>query len=371
MLYEEYLIEIKLTILNVFHSKFTSKEISEETGISYTTIVDLRSLKRNLDTTNFKNIESLYLFGAKHNLSYNFLSEEKKKGKYRIVPIDVPIKKIIVAFDEMELFPLGYLISEDNLPIISEDREKLEHIRLPNSGVVIDRYNHLFDAYQLGLSFNVNYNGGGPNTFVRFLEKYSKIPLEEIKRKIYTESILEYDFDYDTLTPLPSRLPEFPFELYKKNGRLIIAINNSSNDHFLSIDDDNDNNKIIALSKTIKEIIQIMENSYHFNVNPVALHYVPERAKNRYEYNLKDEAHYFYDDNQYHMIFEFLNFEIWLPFSLGIDKGNPFKHPVYQNFFENLNYYLNEEELNFFKQKYKEYIESNEPLDTIRTLSFT
>lgn len=372
--YFKTILEIKKSVLNLLKSSFSSKEISELSDISYTTISELRNGKRNLDSTSFQIIQSLYRIASEKGLSQKQISFEEKKGNNNIVSLEVPIKKIIVAFNEMDLFGLGFLLSENPIPLIPKDPNQIYRIPLPNGGIMIDSNDIVYQNDTFNLNFNVNYGGTGPNNFVRFLEDYSKIPTSELQEKIFHESILEYDFRYDSLTPVTSKLPEIPFQLYKKNNKLILAIEDSNpfqsnyDDKYL---DENDSDKIYKLSKCIKNIMQIMRETYNFEVSPTAVHYVPHLASDKKIYNTEPEFdNYFGEKSQYHMIFEFANFEIWLPYSLHLSKGNPFKHPVYQQFFENLGYYLNEDEIGSIRKFLKERKENQINLESIRSLFF-
>lgn len=372
--YFKTILEIKKSVQNLLKSSLSSKEISELTDISYTTISELRNGKRNLDSTSFQIIQSLYRIASEKGLSQKQINFEEKKGNNNIVSLEVPIKKIIVAFNEMDLFGLGFLLAENQIPLVPKDSNQIFRISLPNGGIMIDSNDKVYQNDTFNLNFNVNYGGTGPNNFVRFLEDHSKIPTSKLKEKIFNESILEYDFRYDSLIPISSKLPEIPFILYKKGTKLILAIEDSNpfqstyDDKYLAEDD---YDKIDKLSQGIKEIMQIMRENYNFDISPNAVHYVPHRAPDKMMYNTEPEIDsYFSEKNQYHMIFEFKNFEIWLPYSLYLSKGNPFKHPVYQQFFENLGYYLNEEEIGSIKKFLKERRESQISLDSIRSLPF-
>lgn len=80
----------------------------------------------------------------------------------------MPIKKIIVAFNEMDLFGLGFLLSENQIPLIPKGSNQIYRIPLPNGGIMIDSNDIVYQNDTFNLNFNVNYGGTGPNNFVRF-----------------------------------------------------------------------------------------------------------------------------------------------------------------------------------------------------------
>ena len=89
--YFKTILEIKKSVLNLLKSSFSSKEISELSDISYTTISELRNGKRNLDSTSFQIIQSLYRIASEKGLSQKQISFEEKKGNNNIVSLEVPV----------------------------------------------------------------------------------------------------------------------------------------------------------------------------------------------------------------------------------------------------------------------------------------
>lgn len=60
------------SVENVFESNFRTKEIAEKTGLSYTTVSDLRTGVRDLQTTSVEKFEKLYKFSILNDLNENF-----------------------------------------------------------------------------------------------------------------------------------------------------------------------------------------------------------------------------------------------------------------------------------------------------------
>lgn len=329
--------ELTESIRNVLNSNYTSKEISDYCDISYTTINELKNKKRNIEKLNFSFSQSLYRFAVNHHLDYTFLQNESKKGTHKYLSFDMPVKKILVSFERYDLFALGYLhISND---IILQNTNTLTYLNVSNS-ITITPQGKIYNASDLGLNFCCRYGGTGPNNFVDFLKKYSKIELSTLQETIFNNTIVEYDFETDSLETYPSKINDSFINLCSFNNKLIIAFKNC------------DNHTIHKYFKPLNEMISdlellktILSDSYAYDTTLLEIKYIKNhRTKNTEKYQTPS----FNTGNDFHLILIFKDFEFWLPYNFYQYKGDIFTNPEFNDFLKDLNISYNVDKKNFF-----------------------
>lgn len=287
--------EIIKSIKNVFESNFSSKVISEETGLSYTTVNELRNEKRDLYSTSAENCSALYSFAIAHKLNQEVLNAQKRKGAYDAINLKLRIEKVVVAFNRLDLFSIGYMTIHDKY---NHEKDKLEYLSLSNSVFVTENKN-CYDTYDFNEMFNCNYGGTGPNNFVRFVKKYSKIETNEIERVIFDNEIVIYDFKNDRIEGFKSNIDSEGIALNSYNSKLIITIDKS------------DKNDLDFYFNKIELIRSIFNEHYDKETNIKRISYI-------YDYESDDTNKYRQrgkgiNSINYRIILEFDSFEIWIP----------------------------------------------------------
>lgn len=315
-MYLEPRYEIIKSIENLLESSVSAATISKSCDISYTTISELKNQKREIENVSFSILMKLYNFSIDNHLDNAYLQKEKQKGRNQFVTVELPLKKILVSFEDLDLMALGYsYFKNENKKILNEP------IRLiPSKSLLITKDNHYYDASEFDLSFQCSYGGTGPNAFVNFIENYSNIKKNDLKQIIFNNSVVEYDFEHDTIAGFDSKLPGRPFLFYKIGKRFIVTLN-TDKDVFIHNTVDKQYQNML---KQLEYLITLLSKDFGFTETLNKIHYVPtyEAAK---EANFQlSTTHCSYGDPLYHTILKFEDYEIWLPHSYSV-KGNAFK----------------------------------------------
>lgn len=322
--------EIKNSINNVLNSPYSSKEISESCEISFTTISELRTGKREITKINFSFCKSLYNFAVSHKLNQEFLDTETKKGNHKYIPIDMAIKKIVVSFEPLDLFAYGYLNRKTQSNCMFTKSNTLSEFEISKS-IFVDTKNSVYDTYQLGHFFNCCYSGGGPNNFVDFLSKYSSLPQSELKTVIFNNSVVEYNFETDELKGLPSKINGTPYAFYTLNNKIIFVLNAYDN-HF-----NKDTPDLSNSLKDIRFILNALADNYGYNINVQQIKYIDDHNTDASSIYRLSEKNTYTQENDAHIILEFEQFEIWLPFQIYQERGDIFLNTNFQNLISGLN----------------------------------
>ena len=327
-MYLEPFNEIIKSVNNVFQSSFSSSQISNETGISYTAISELRNNKRDIRNASFSILKKIYQFAKSNNLDNEFVTTESRKGSYKFIKIDLPIQKILVSFEELDLLAYGY----SHFKKTDNHKPEIQSLT-PSQNLFVTEDNILYDPEEFGLKFQCRYGGTGPNNLVRFIEEYSKISKEELEQTIFTNSVVEYDFVTDTIKGLESRIEGRPFSFYEKENRFIITLN----DQDIFIHDINDTEYSLLL-KDLDCLLKILEKTFNFSNNLLKIHYVPDyQTAEQSDFSLSSHPSYsYYGRPLYKTILEFKDFEIWLPHSY-IVKNNALKSAFITSLLEHFN----------------------------------
>lgn len=313
--------ELIESIKNVLNSDFTSKEISDYCDISYTTINELRNGKRDLDKCSLQICRSLYSFATKNYLNQEFLDHERRKGHHKYIPLSLPIKRILVSLEPHDLFAYGILKITDTDSDYQKKTNTLEHLNISNSVFITDK-GSVYDTSEFGYQFNCGYGGSGPTNLVQFLEKYSKLSTQELKEVIFNNSVVEYNFELDEITGFPSKIPGRSADFYLLNGKLIIVLNNFDN-HI-----NHPKRETLDLNSAagdIQFLVSTLENYYGFSSQVNLIKYIPNaKVTNGSIYNRNTYNRPIHYNNDIHIVFEFSDYEIWLPYCLYQTKGDIF-----------------------------------------------
>lgn len=304
---ENYYNEMIQSIQNLFASNIRAKEISDKCGISYTTVSELKNNKREIHKSNLEICYSLYQFAKENKLDQKYLDSENMKGNYKHIPLSLEIKQIVVSFERYDLFAYG-IFKEINKSLSITKPNTLINLDISKSVFITDK-ERVYDTYEFGHKFNCRYGGTGPNDLLRFIQKYSKLSVQELENTIFKSSVVVYDFENDKIEGLPSIIEGNNVELYSLNGKLIITLNNYDNYN-------NDQIKLNDAIADIKILNQILDDCYKFDSTLDSFYYVPQEQ-------LTDDSHFrrrsqirFMRNNDIHIVLEYTDYEIWIPFRI-------------------------------------------------------
>lgn len=309
--------ELFPSIKNVLNSDFTTKKLSDFCNVSSTSIADLRTGKRHLDNTSLQTALSLYRFSVQNNLNAEYLRAKDMKGKLSSIPLNLPLKKVTVSFAPLDLFSYGLFKQSDIKNEIPQNTNVLKKINL-STAVFTTKDDKLYDCYEFGYSFNCRYVGAGPNNFIRFIENFSNIDEKTLKEIVYANSVVEYDFQNDTITGYPSLIEGQPLTLLSLNEKLIIMLDKYNNSFNQS--SRNSVNLKSALSD-ISFISDILDKNYDLDSELKTVCYIPKEAQN--DLHALNDLHSFErSDNGIQLVLEYTDFEIWIPYHIKHQKGD-------------------------------------------------
>jgi hypothetical protein len=320
-------IEIIKSIRNLLNSPITNKEIMESCELSNKTVSELRNRKKSLDTTSFSTISSLYWLAKRKKLDTISIELRERKGNYKSLPFEVDVKKVFVSFEKEDMFLNGVLLKQSMLggcDALQSSDDTLTRLDEPQAVLSLSS-GELIDAWKVGYKFLCRYGGTGPSDFVNTLQKYSAIPKEDLQEIVFNSSSVVYDALNDTIKGLPTIAGDRRFDLYSYKGRLVIKLNyldNSklSND-FSEARGNRKKNKKISLSFLSDEIDffrNIMKEKYESDCSVSKVKYIndlttPETTIYNYDHN-------FSTLNDYRLIVEFEDYELWIPYIVEMPK---------------------------------------------------
>lgn len=352
--------EIKSSINNVLNSEFSTKEISEKCDISPTTINELRSKKREISNTSFQNALSLYQFAVNNRLNQQFLLEEEKKGTYSFISLGLNISKVIVSFEEYDLLAYGILNNRSRKVDSPDKRDKLVAYSV-STAVFITREGHVYDCEEFGYQFKCRYGGTGPNNFVDFLEKYTKISKEELKKVVFNNSVVEYNFENDTISGYPAVIEGRPFRLFTFNEKMILLLDKYDNSS-LALGRNNLNLKDAA--NDIKFLVSKLSESYNISTKIKDITYIPKSDQDNIT-SIKQLPNYKRLSNGVSIVIDYGNFEFWLTYRIHQNKGDIFKSEEMIQLLDGLGLTYNMEKKNFIQA----YFDAKEPIEKATKLS--
>lgn len=290
--------EIIKSIQNVFESTFATKVISDKTGISYTTVNELRNNKRDIYSTSVENCYALYSFAVAHKLNQKVLDSEKRKGAYDTINLNLRIEKVVVAFNRLDLFSIGYMAIKNSYSELKKD--KLVQLDLSNSVFVTESKN-CYDTYDFNEMFNCNYGGAGPNNFSRFVSKYSRISQNDIEEVIFNNEIVMYDYKNDKIKSIKNSIDSNGITLNTYNSKLIITIDK----------DKSDNYDLKYYFNKVKIITSILNEHYNKDTKLKRVSYIYSyESEGVRKYSVREGG---INSIHYRIILEFDDFEIWIP----------------------------------------------------------
>ncbi|MDY6228795.1 MAG: hypothetical protein SPH93_14235 [Clostridium sp.] len=315
-----YIKEVEDSIFNLLNSKISANKISEETKIDLEEVEELKKDILNIDKTSFDKIIKLYYCSVNNKLDRKFKNEELKKGTYKSVELNIPVRKLYVSGHHYGLFSIGKLEEKKQNCKLGYCNNNLERLDLEQN-IFINNDDCI--EYK-GYIFTCGYNGAGPRSLSDFICKHSKLKKEEIENIIFNNDIIEYDFYEDKIISYENnlldgdKLNEF-VELFRYNNKLII--------------------KILEPKKILKNYVQkiykvceILENKYNKDLSIKRVKYI--NKYNTEETKIYKSDTYMLDRNRIDLVLEFEEFEIWL--SSGIYGDDIFREKKMMEFIREL-----------------------------------
>ena len=359
---EDLYLELIQSIKNVFSSDYSTKELSDFCETSYTAMHELRHHKRDFMSAGLKICLALYRFAVLHHLNEEYLKKEKKKGSYHVVNLSVPMNRIIVAQNPLDLFAYGFLKITWPEEEYLQNNFQLKRLQISDR-VFTTHSNILYDCSDFDLSFKCGYNGTGPNNFLTFLKNYSAIDEEQLKDIIFHNDVVEYNFKTDTISGFSSKILNKKIDLYFQNKKLIIVLRNYINPFLQK------SSQKLTLEDAASDILfleDILSNNYGLSVEPRCIRYIPECVHREKEIYLLDNKirGNLQPENHIHIVLEYDEFEIWIPYSLYQFKGDIFSNEEILSFVNSMNLAIHKNEEGFLQS----IIHSYKSIDDVQTL---
>ncbi len=330
---EDLYLELIQSIKNVFNSDYSTTEISNFCETSYTAISELRRYKRDIMSAGLKTCLALYRFAVLHHINEEYLKKEKKKGSFHTITLPVPMNRIVVAQNPLDLFAYGFFkITYPNHEFISNSNE-LTRLETSDS-VFLSSLNRIYHCDDFELNFKCGYTGTGPKNFVSFLENHSKINKKELEDIIFNHMVVEYNLSTDTLTGYPSLISNKNIELYFYNRKLIIVLKDYCNSLLFK------KSKNLKLVESVNDILffqDMLNKHYGFSVEMRNVLYIPECVHSEEGlYTLSNPRRALYPEDDIFIVLEYDEFEIWLPYNLCQTKGDIFSNEEMVQFLNHL-----------------------------------
>lgn len=297
--------EIIKSIKNLFDSNINTDDISKGSGVAYDEILGLRNNEKDIYSISVETCMALYNFAVVNKLNQKVLDLKNRKGIYNEVDLQLPIDKIVVSFNNQDLFALGKMIISNAEEEFTKD--KLVHLRLANS-VFEAESGKLYDTYEFGEKFNCNYGGSGPNALVGFIEKYSSIDINQLRNVIFNNEIVIYDFKNDKITGEKINNDLSGIKLNKYNAKLIVTLDNYSN---IEVIDKNLEDSVVE----IELVNKILYDKYNKDTSLISISYIYEYNGDTIKYC--DSETITIDSTKYRIILEYNDHEIWIPYFIN------------------------------------------------------
>lgn len=312
--------EIIKSIRNIFDSNISTNDISKDSGVPYDEILELRNNKKDIYSISVEDCIALYNFATTNRLNQEVLDYKNIKK----VNLQLPINKIIVSFNNQDLFALGKMIISNREEEFT--RDNLVPLRLANS-VFETENGKLYDSYEFNEKFNCNYGGSGPSALVNFIEKYSKIDINQLRNVIFNNEVVTYDLKNDKIIGEKINLDLSGIVLNKFNSKLIITLNN-----YLNIGIGSKNNTLDGAIRQIDILNRILVDKYRKNSSLKSISYIYSFKEDTLKYC--DSETVTLDSIKYRIILDYNDYEIWIPYFIT-DKDIIFSNE-FKTFIDNL-----------------------------------
>jgi hypothetical protein len=309
--------EIDLSIRNVLNGNFSTSEIAKFCDVSTTTINDLKKRKRDIDSSSLELCMNLYQFAMQHGVNDDAIRAEEMKGRNSFIEPSFEVSKLYVAFDELDLIPYGAMNIYERQYDFPRNHDQMDKLYLSDA-VFITPNKKKLNARDLGYSFKCRYGGTGPNNLVDFLKNYSRISVDELKEVIFNSDVIEYDFKKDRIRGLPKRFREGSISLYSLKGKLEFFLEKFDNNPFFKKAEDS---SIEQAAVNILEIAEMLHEQYALSPLLKFVHYYPMHDT----YNEYTRETFTFHQSDIHIVFEFQEYEICLPYRIDQNKGDIFK----------------------------------------------
>jgi transcriptional regulator with XRE-family HTH domain len=279
-----YFLPINLieSINNLFQDKtITTKTIADECGLTVPYVSTLRQGKRDLEKTSFETIKKLYWYATNRHVDFFSIEKQKLKGKYNSVSLNLSVSKLIVSFDDQQLFYQGIV----NPFHLIENQQDL--ISIPRS-IFISKRGEQLDPETFGYTFNCGYSGTGPNNLVLFLEKYSPYSRIELEQFIFSNKNLIYNFATKKLSAFDSNLliTSSSIEIVKQGSSLNFIFPGKSLFSDATPNNDKVLNKVCAL-------LNLLTNKFKIESSLISIKYMKQRTDETLKTSALDEKHNF------------------------------------------------------------------------------
>ncbi|ASN13584.1 MULTISPECIES: hypothetical protein [Latilactobacillus] len=316
------------SIQNVLDSSTTASDLSKYCHVATSTISTIRTGKRPLDSMGLSLANSLYQFSIENGLNVT----DVYQGYVQEISINLPISKLVVAKNPLDLFMSGYLENINTFP--SSDLKKL---KLHNS-LFIDQQKQTYSTAVFNQPFTCGYSGSGPRALIEFVNRYSKASESELADYIFNSDFIEYDFPTNSIIVKNSIAEPEMMTLYSQHNQLIIALRDHLSTPGIPLGglSQQPNFSEDAILNRIKTNLAVMRNLYHKDTEIQAVYYVPVfNTPETKRYDLTRASSH-QEPEQYNTILKFKDFEIWTNLKYNQNRGDIFKNDLFTRVFGSL-----------------------------------
>ncbi|EPM6858992.1 hypothetical protein ACTPGW_002618 [Enterococcus faecalis] len=312
-------IELIRSVRNLLESDVSNKEIAETCKLSNKTVSDLRTNKKPLETVLFSTMSNLYFLSKSKKLDVFSQEEEKQKGTYSALPLQLDVKQIFVSFEKEDTFLNGFMVKQE----VSKPNE-LTRLDEPQAVFLLDS-GELVNAWEVGYKFLCRYGGTAPNEFLRTLTQYSRIPEHKLQEIIFHSSSVLYDVKEDTIKGLTTVSKERKFDLFSYQGKLIITLKYLENE--LQFRESNElrggKKKEVTMDFVVDEIIffrEKLKEKYNYQSEIKKVKYINDAYDEKGIAQLYQSDSIYSHSNDFKIIIEFDDYELWIPYDLWLSK---------------------------------------------------
>lgn len=223
------------------------------------------------------------------------------------VPFDVT--KIMVGYNNYELFTKGYYKLEENI------NENLDNVIMPES-VLISQNNNWINANDTELKLLCGYKGIGPSNLQDFIYQNAKKieNTDELYSSIYSNNVIIFNFNENKLQAYNSNFSykksNFVIKA-NKNGKLVFLVGGEKIG-------ENYNEQYINDILLINELIETLHNKEPILEN---IKFIGNRQSKEFDYYAYHNV-MFQHLIRYNLILEFNDFEIWVDYIFSDDHKN-------------------------------------------------
>ncbi|EDT14168.1 hypothetical protein ACSW8Q_15890 (plasmid) [Clostridium perfringens] len=320
--------ELLNSIRNLFTSNLSTKYISEEANIAYTTINELRNYKKSLNNVNFNTLNRLYNLAILENLNEEKVNRKKRNDLNDGIDFKIKIEEVIVAFNNLDLFAMGKLEIENINEIFNKNylimplEKNTPKILIIDNSIFTTRYKS-YSTRELGYEFNCNYCGNSPNTLVNFISEYSNIDKSLLEKTIFNKEIILYNFRKDEIKGYSSIFKDDDINIYYYNNKLIFKLNDFDNLNPKVTHLFEEEKKVILKdsSSQIFKILKTFKDVYKENINLKSIKIINDiNADVNKIYKFKNNS--ISNEKDCYIILIYSNFEIWIPYYLYKSNKN-------------------------------------------------